>query len=192
VVVQTQRVQFIIDEILQRRKGAANAACHRFGCRIVQRLLELCPSAQVQRLVDDLLGDAIAVSSDQYGNFVMQHVLKHGGPERARWLCEAFAERDNVKKVCSSKYACSVLSTALDHAPSQTLLASAFQSVAYDKDGPMSKTMSGRNAVRKILKNMKHAQSGETQCQSGCDGQPFQVAGRGRRHYSFEQRISKG
>merc|ERR1719343_1869951 len=45
--------QFIIDEIV--RKGAravAQAAKHKYGCRIIQRLLEHCKTAQVRDLAD--------------------------------------------------------------------------------------------------------------------------------------------
>merc|ERR1711881_49018 len=44
-------VQFIIDEITAESNGVCLAAQHRFGCRILQRLLERCPPKQVQDLV---------------------------------------------------------------------------------------------------------------------------------------------
>jgi hypothetical protein len=73
-----QDVQFVIDEISQPgRGGAAQAARHRFGCRAMERVLEHCSAEQVAPLVGQLLADSVALSSHEFGHFVMVHLLQH-------------------------------------------------------------------------------------------------------------------
>jgi len=74
--------QFVIDELLQCVPGGvAQAARHRFGCRIIERLLEHCSAKQVSPMVEEFLADAVALSSHTYGNYVMQHLLEHCGAD---------------------------------------------------------------------------------------------------------------
>jgi pumilio RNA-binding family len=73
---------FVIDELRQGAPGGvAQAARHRFGCRILQRLLEHCQDSQVAPVVEDLMAEPLALASHKYGNYVMQHVLEFGRPE---------------------------------------------------------------------------------------------------------------
>lgn len=70
--------QFVIDELLQHGNGgAAQAAKHRFGCRIIERILEHCEEHQVAPLVEQLLTETVALSLHTFGNFVMLHLLEH-------------------------------------------------------------------------------------------------------------------
>lgn len=75
--LRPQAAQFVIDELRQRGGGAAQAARHRFGCRVIERLLEHCSGEQVSPMVEDLLADAAELTSHAYGNYVMQHILEH-------------------------------------------------------------------------------------------------------------------
>jgi hypothetical protein len=75
-------VQFIIDELREvAAGGVAQAARHRYGCRIIQRLLEHCAVEQVTPMVNDLLADAASLSSHIYGNYVIQHMLEFCTPD---------------------------------------------------------------------------------------------------------------
>ena len=57
---------------------------HPYGCRVVQRVLEHCTIPSVK---DDIRGQilqaTLPLATDQYGNYVIQHMLEHG-PEAAR------------------------------------------------------------------------------------------------------------
>lgn len=53
-------------------------ACHPYGCRIVQRILEYCTLAQTESLLGQLLVSTDHLLLDQYGNYVIQHILDHG------------------------------------------------------------------------------------------------------------------
>lgn len=53
-------------------------ATHPYGCRVIQRMLEFCTHAQLASLLPCLHSCAKALMVDQYGNYVIQHVLEHG------------------------------------------------------------------------------------------------------------------
>jgi len=66
-------------------------ARHRFGCRILERVIEHCSEndAQAASLLDDVVADAPALCRHQYGNFVVQHLVEHGSEERRSRLIDA-------------------------------------------------------------------------------------------------------
>lgn len=70
---------FIADELLV---NAQRFARHRFGCRIVCRLVEHCSSEEsTQKLIDTLLEDreeALDLCKHNFGHHVVQSVLEHG------------------------------------------------------------------------------------------------------------------
>merc|ERR1711964_367573 len=74
-----QSIQFIIDELLAEGPAAiSEAARHRYGCRIIEALIGLCPSSQLQQITELFLADAPGLCGHMYGNFVMQKILQHG------------------------------------------------------------------------------------------------------------------
>jgi len=106
--------QFVIDELMHRPGSVAQAARHRFGCRIIERLLEHCSVEQVSPLVEELLADTAALSSHVYGNYVVQHLLQHCAPDVVTRI--AFILEQNVHALAGDGYAGSVIGTALTHA----------------------------------------------------------------------------
>ena len=50
---------------------------HPYGCRVIQRLLEYCSLKQQKTLLKEILKLVTELSKDQYGNYVIQHVLEH-------------------------------------------------------------------------------------------------------------------
>jgi pumilio RNA-binding family len=54
---------------------------HPYGCRVIQRVLEHCNDPKTQSIVmDEILRCVCMLAQDQYGNYVVQHVLEHGKP----------------------------------------------------------------------------------------------------------------
>ncbi len=52
---------------------------HSYGCRIVQRLLEHCTAEDVKQTISaDILKAVTLLAPDQFGNYVVQHILKQG------------------------------------------------------------------------------------------------------------------
>lgn len=107
-------LQFIIDEILVRPVAVSQAARHKYGCRIVQRLLESCKPDQVRGLVQILLADARAIACHPYGNYVMQHLLRHGCEEDKGSLIQVLLE--HLATLTEDSYGCAVISAAMQYA----------------------------------------------------------------------------
>lgn len=148
VATRPQHLNFLIEELMQ--KGVAAAARHKYGCRIIQRLLEHCEPEQLADLADTLIADSIALSRHVYANFVMQHLLEHGAaPLRCRLtrLLEQHAYTTG-----SDMYASAVVAKALTHAApdDQVALARALVREAGLLPG-MARNRYGHTAVRLIL-----------------------------------------
>lgn len=146
-----QACQFIIDELLRRGTGAvASAARHRFGCRILERLLERCSQLQARPLVDDLISDAVALSSHPYGNYVVQHVLEHGPPDQQRRLCGLLGR--HVATLGPDGYASAVVAKALSHGSKETrLLVARHVASSPGLVAQMARTRHGHLAVKLVL-----------------------------------------
>jgi len=118
-----QDSQFIIDELLQGSRvdaasGPAWVARHRYGCRVVERLLEHCPAAQAKLLIDSILIEPVQLCTHPYGNYVMQHILEHGSPEHKHIICgllEPLAKTLGGGSLQGSEYVCAVFGKALCH-----------------------------------------------------------------------------
>lgn len=86
-------VCFILHE-LEGRWHPAFVAKHRFGCRVLERIIEHFPaspgadstgvSSMFVRFVDGLLANATTLCRHAYGTFVMQHIIEHGSVEQQR------------------------------------------------------------------------------------------------------------
>eukprot|EP00928_Gymnodinium_smaydae_P012065 TRINITY_DN14396_c0_g1_i2.p1 TRINITY_DN14396_c0_g1~~TRINITY_DN14396_c0_g1_i2.p1 ORF type:complete len:507 (+),score=67.04 TRINITY_DN14396_c0_g1_i2:61-1581(+) len=88
-VLPSSIVRFIVDEL---RGYAMETACHRFGCRVLCRLLEHTGSeASTIALMDEVLLQANALFTHEYGHYVIESMLEHGKPMQlslvARALC---------------------------------------------------------------------------------------------------------
>lgn len=83
------RPQALIDNFLT---CVVPLSSHPFGCRIIQRILEHCSDDGRKAVVmEEILKAAAQLAQDQYGNYVIQHVLERGTP----------AERSQVRCACS-------------------------------------------------------------------------------------------
>lgn len=110
--IRPQAAQFVIEELTQRGPvGAPQAARHRYGCRIIQRVLEHCASEQVQAMVEDLLADAVSLSAHAFGNYVMAHIVEHCDADTVLRLTSILEE--HFPKMAADGYAGGVLGAAL-------------------------------------------------------------------------------
>lgn len=65
-----------------RNKEFTVVARHRFGCRVLQRLIEHCTVKEVvAELVHSIVADSYALCRHPYGNFVVQHIIEHGSAD---------------------------------------------------------------------------------------------------------------
>ena len=66
---------------------------HPYGCRVIQRILEHCTPDQISPLLQEMHQNTEQIIQDQYGNYVVQHVLDHGKQEDKAKIGECFCIR---------------------------------------------------------------------------------------------------
>lgn len=129
-IMRRQDFQFIIDELLQTGGPVAfgRAARQRYGCRVIQRLLEHCSPEQLEVVVEELLSDAVELCKDMWGVYVMQHLFEHGAEKQLTRLLEILTE--HAAKLGTDEFAPQVLIKALSHAGSEQRRALALELIA--------------------------------------------------------------
>lgn len=71
--------QFILDEITCISSGEfLSVTNNRYGCRVIQRLLEFAHPAQLEPLLNRILESTSEIACDPFGKFVITHLLSHG------------------------------------------------------------------------------------------------------------------
>lgn len=150
-VLQPTDVQFVVDELASTgRMLVSQFARHRFGCRVLERLLERCSAQQVQPLVQEVLQDAVALAAHAYGNYVLQHVLEHGSAACIRELSASLGA--HVGTLGHDPYASAVVAKALARGPMDVRLELACKLHACP--GlllAMARTRHGHLAARQVL-----------------------------------------
>lgn len=63
-------------------RGAAAVARHRFGCRVLERLIEHGMEREMGKLLDQIVEESGTLCRHPYGNFVVSHLLEHGSVQR--------------------------------------------------------------------------------------------------------------
>ncbi|XP_048106468.1 pumilio homolog 2 isoform X2 [Alosa alosa] len=153
--VQPQALQFIIDAF---QGQVFVLSTHPYGCRVIQRILEHCTQEQTLPILEELhqhseqlgqyqgvslemthktyhTGSSDALFKDQYGNYVIQHVLEHGRPEdKSKIVAEV---RGKVLALSQHKFASNVVEKCVIHS-SRAERALLIDEVCCQKDGPHS------------------------------------------------------
>jgi len=105
-------IDFILEAIVDN-EGTKAVSTHPFGCRVVQRVLEFCDGAQKTPLLEELCGMVPALVQDQYGNYVMQHMLRFGRPEDRALIFQIV--HDNFIVYSTHKFASNVVEKCLHY-----------------------------------------------------------------------------
>ena len=125
--VHPHQLQFIIDAFTT---GAPDTVCslstHPYGCRVIQRVLEHCTEEQKRSfyfcnflnnfqtfsaVLEQLHENMLTLITDQYGNYVIQHVIEHGIPEDRERIVNRL--RGDVLKYAQHKFASNVIEKCL-------------------------------------------------------------------------------
>ncbi|CAM8972798.1 unnamed protein product [Rhodiola kirilowii] len=85
---------------------------HPYGCRVIQRILEHCHDPKtLSIMMDEILRSVCMLAQDQYGNYVIQHVLEHGKPlERS---CIISKLTGQIVQMSQQKFASNVVEKCL-------------------------------------------------------------------------------
>ncbi|GLI71552.1 hypothetical protein VaNZ11_016789 [Volvox africanus] len=109
--VPTHRIVGLLDHFLM---CVVALSTHPFGCRIIQRILEhVRDQRRREAVMTDILSSAIQLTQDQYGNYVIQHVLERGAPEERSSITSSLANR--VVQLSMHKFASNVIEKCLTY-----------------------------------------------------------------------------
>lgn len=106
-----ERIQFIVNDVLANVK---TLCCHPYGCRVLQRMLEHCVSFQKTATLDKIQLCHKALLDDQYGNYVIQHVLQYGRESDRDSLLNIIVQND-LLKLSRQKFASNVVEKLLKY-----------------------------------------------------------------------------
>lgn len=114
VEMNPQDSKFVIDEIVNTKGSAAYVAQHLFGCRVIERLLEHCKADDLKPLIEDILSNSHDLCMNQFGNYVMQHLLEHGQKEHRHHIAGMLVEQKE-NTLFTDYHAGNVVAHALTH-----------------------------------------------------------------------------
>lgn len=98
---------FIIDSIMKAIKGNVTAlAQNKFGCRIVQKLLQHSTDDQKRILVKQIIERTIPLSSNPYGNYVIQFLLDNDSKAQKEIFARVYKD---LLKLSLNKYGSNVV-----------------------------------------------------------------------------------
>lgn len=113
-LMRPEDLQFLVDELIPHNL-LVQASRHKYGCRIVQQLLEHCEADQIQSLAEVIIAQASHVACHPFGNYVIQHLLSHASPQRSQALREKLQK--DIRVLASDPYGGAVLSKAMSVLP---------------------------------------------------------------------------
>ncbi|KAL5227013.1 hypothetical protein ABZP36_015278 [Zizania latifolia] len=107
--VPEDSIQFIISTFYGQ---VVPLSTHPYGCRVIQRVLEHCTDPKTQEIVmAEILQSLCMLAQDQYGNYVVQHVLEHGKPHERSIIIEKLAGQ--IIQMSQQKFASNVVEKCL-------------------------------------------------------------------------------
>jgi hypothetical protein len=120
-LMRPSAVEFVLCEIEDQQ--VRNLAKHRYGCRVLERIIEHFSLERLTVLLDEIISHAQELCFDQYGNFVIQHLLEHGNDEHKEKIVTVILR--NLRAVALDTQACSVLDKAVSYTKLDKKLAEA-------------------------------------------------------------------
>ncbi|TVU49601.1 hypothetical protein EJB05_00918, partial [Eragrostis curvula] len=89
-------------------------SAHQYGCRVIQRVLEYCNHPSIQKnILSEIMEQIYWLAKDQYGNYVVQHLLQHGARPLRSAIIKTFAGR--VVGMSRGKCSSNVIEKCLIH-----------------------------------------------------------------------------
>ncbi|XP_058204597.1 pumilio homolog 4 isoform X2 [Rhododendron vialii] len=149
--VPQDRIQFIISAFFGQVVGLST---HPYGCRVIQRVLEHCDDPKTQQtIMDEIMHSVDILAQDQYGNYVIQHVLQHGKPHERSAIISKLAGQ--IVKMSQQKFASNVVEKCLTFGgPAERQLLVNEMLGSSDENAPLQAMMKdpfGNYVVQKVL-----------------------------------------
>ncbi|XP_043815465.1 pumilio homolog 2 isoform X2 [Manihot esculenta] len=149
--VPEENIQFIVSTFFDQ---VVTLSTHPYGCRVIQRILEHCEDPKTQsKVMDEILGAVSMLAQDQYGNYVVQHVLEHGKPHERSAIIKELAGK--IVQMSQQKFASNVVEKCLSFGgPSERELLVNEMLGTTDENEPLQAMMKDQFAnyvVQKVL-----------------------------------------
>ncbi|XP_052180115.1 pumilio homolog 2-like [Diospyros lotus] len=156
--VPEEQIQFIVSTFFDQ---VVTLSTHPYGCRVVQRILEHCLDPKTQdKVMDEILGSVSMLAQDQYGNYVVQHVLEHGKPHERSSIIKELAGK--IVQMSQQKFASNVVEKCLTFGdPSERQLLVNEMLGSTDENEPLQAMMKDQFAnyvVQKVLETCEDQQ----------------------------------
>eukprot|EP00543_Licmophora_paradoxa_P007645 CAMPEP_0202456796 /NCGR_PEP_ID=MMETSP1360-20130828/13967_1 /ASSEMBLY_ACC=CAM_ASM_000848 /TAXON_ID=515479 /ORGANISM="Licmophora paradoxa, Strain CCMP2313" /LENGTH=969 /DNA_ID=CAMNT_0049076711 /DNA_START=77 /DNA_END=2986 /DNA_ORIENTATION=+ len=107
----SEQIDFIISDVLQ---NVASLSCHPYGCRVLQRILEHCVEEEKIKALVEIRKCHKVLLDDQYGNYVIQHVLQYGRNSDRASICQIVVE-NGLLSLSKQKFASNVVEKLLKY-----------------------------------------------------------------------------
>lgn len=111
----SKQLDFILLSVMQ---NIVSLSCHPFGCRVLQRILEHCIESQKSSTLDGIQECLHILLDDQYGNYVIQHVLQFGR-KSDRDVVLGIISQNGILELSRQKFASNVIEKLLKYGNSQ-------------------------------------------------------------------------
>jgi hypothetical protein len=147
--------------------SATQIARSKYGCRVLERVIEhFLPNHDTCiEFLQPIIEDCQALCTDQYGNFIIQHLLEHGTQSHKNAIMRVV--KKSLEEFAVHQHACSVLDKALSYTELQDELADQILKTQITKGQYLivemaSKIRIGYTAVERMLVMMTgEAENGE-------------------------------
>eukprot|EP00529_Nitzschia_sp_RCC80_P008620 CAMPEP_0113483310 /NCGR_PEP_ID=MMETSP0014_2-20120614/23368_1 /TAXON_ID=2857 /ORGANISM="Nitzschia sp." /LENGTH=1146 /DNA_ID=CAMNT_0000376853 /DNA_START=282 /DNA_END=3722 /DNA_ORIENTATION=- /assembly_acc=CAM_ASM_000159 len=106
-----EQIDFIVDDV---HMNVNSLSCHPYGCRVLQRILEHCTEEKKNHILDELKPSHRRLFDDQYGNYVIQHVLQFGRVGDRDMVLQIIVE-NGLLKLSKQKFASNVVEKLLKY-----------------------------------------------------------------------------
>ena len=111
----SEQIDFVIDDVLG---NTASLSCHPYGCRVLQRILEHCVEEKKTAALDEISKCHKTLLDDQYGNYVIQHVLQFGRQSDRESILHIVVE-NGLLSLSKQKFASNVVEKLLKYGTAQ-------------------------------------------------------------------------
>lgn len=100
----SSEINFIVNDFANNCKILAS---HKHGCMVMQKCLLKCSDAQRDRLATQLAEVSLSLSQDQFGNYIIQNIIKMNNFEQNQSMLKAFTP--HLVTLCSQKFSSNVI-----------------------------------------------------------------------------------
>jgi len=147
-----EQIDFIVDDVLD---NLATLACHPYGCRVLQRILEYCVESQKTTALDKISECLRTLFDDQYGNYVIQHVLQFGRVKDRDMVLEMVVS-NGLLKLSRQKFASNVVEKLLKYGNAEqrkTIVREMLKVVNEETDAAVAEGEEGTSVVLLMVRD---------------------------------------